>query len=296
MRHNLKSAAWILTVMMLGAQLSGCGPEPVEIGKTVYQKSAASANCRPGTRTGKAGVSNDEITPNGVKFNVRTPSNYDPAVQHPLIVVYAPAGRSRFGNEKMTNLTLAATQAGFVIAYPDHRRMSGKTLIEMARIPEQVAGKWCIDENRIYLTGHSDGGTIAMGLAFLEDTRHIPDAIAASASGIRGSDLAAYPCPEPISVLIMHSKNDRLFPGFGKEAAEWWANCNQCAKDPKPIGADRCVQYPNCAGDVRTWFCEGTAQHAKWPNLNARILDFFGTNGAHNPTGSNAEPEMNGTL
>ena len=284
MRHNLKSASWILIATLLGLSLSGCEPEPVEIGKTDYQKSATAANCRAGMRTGKAGVSNDEITSQGIQFNIRTPSNYDPSIQHPLIVVYAPAGLSRFDNEKMTNLTLAATQAGFVIAYPDHKRMSGKTLIEMAGIPDQIADKWCINKDRIYLTGHSDGGTVTMGLAFLEDTRHIPDAIAASASGIRGSDLKSYPCPEPISVLVMHSKKDRLFPGFGKEAAQWWAACNQCAKDPEAIGVDGCIQYPQCAGNVRTWFCEGTGPHTKWPDLNGTILDFFGRKTAHDPT------------
>jgi polyhydroxybutyrate depolymerase len=284
MLYRPKSSAWILIAVIFGLQLFGCEREPVEIGKTEYRMPAAASKCKTGTRPGKAGITDDEITPNGIKFNVRTPLNYNASFPHPLIIVYAPAGRSRFSNERLTNLTLAATRAGFIIAYPDHKRMSGKVLMEMAGIPDLITGKWCIDDNRIYLTGHSDGGTIAMGLAFLEDTRHVPDAIAPSASGIRGSDLAAYPCPEPISVLIMHSKNDSLFPGFGKEAADWWAACNQCGDQPEPGKAASCLEYPNCAHDVRTWYCEGEASHEEWPGLNSTILDFFADR-------SNGQPE-----
>ncbi len=261
--------------MILGLQSCGCDREPVELGKAEYKNPALPSKCQPGTRTGKAGITDDETTPNGIKYNVRTPSNYDSSVPHPLIVVYAPAGRSRFSSERMTGLTLAATRAGFLIAYPDHQRTSAKVLMEMAAIPDQISGKWCIDRERIYLTGHSDGGNVAMGLAFLQDTRHIPDAIAPSASGIRGSDLAAYPCPEPISVLIMHSKDDELFPGFGKEAATWWADCNQCSGNPEPVDAEGCFDYPNCTSNVKTWYCEGRAPHREWPALNAKLLDFF---------------------
>ncbi|MCI0653491.1 MAG: poly(3-hydroxybutyrate) depolymerase [Methylococcaceae bacterium] len=275
MLYRLKSSAWILIPLIAGSLLLGCERGPVEIGKTEYKNPVASQNCGPGMRTGKVGASDDEITPNGIKFNVRTPSNYDSSVPHPLIVVYAPAGRSRFSNERMTGLTFAATRAGYIIAYPDHQRISAKALIELAGIPGQISGKWCIDENRIYMTGHSDGGTVTMGLGFLEDTRHIPDAIAPSGSGIRGSDLAAYPCPEPISVLIMHSKNDRLFPGFGQEAAEWWANCNRCAKLREPVNVQGCFEYPNCGSNVKTWYCEGEAPHEEWSALNSTILDFF---------------------
>lgn len=277
MRDRVKCSLWRVIAFFLGLYLSGCDRGQVELGKTEYRYPASSPRCKTGTRAGKAGISNDEATPKGFNYTVRTPSNYDSSYPHPLIVVYAPAGTSRFNSERMTRLTPAATAAGFLIAYADHQRMSGKTLIELAGIPEQIAEKWCVDRERIYLTGHSDGGNVAMGLAFLEDTRSLPAAIAPSAAGIRGSDLASYPCPEPISVLIMHSRNDELFPGFGREAAEWWAGCNQCAKNPRPTKPRGCIEYPGCKPNVETWYCEGEAPHTRWPALNAKILKFFST-------------------
>ena len=272
---KLKGTAWVLCAAIATSLIQSCDPPAVDLATTEYQKASDSVGCKPGSRSGHGGIHNDEETAKGTRFNVRTPLNYDGSVQHPLIMVYAPAGRNRFGNERMTNLTFAATRAGFIIAYADHLRMSGRNLIELSEIPNLVANKWCVDRARIYLTGHSDGGTVAMGLAFLEDTRDLAHAIAPSGVGIRGSDLAAYPCPEPISVLVMHSKHDDLFPGYGKESAEWWASCNQCASSPRKTNVAGCQEYPECQSNVITWYCEGKAPHAEWPALNSTIIDFF---------------------
>jgi polyhydroxybutyrate depolymerase len=78
--------------------------------------------------------------------------------------------------------------------------------------PSSVARKWCIDEARIYLTGQSDGGMAADAIAFLAKMRGTADAIAPSAAGVNGKDLAEYSCPEPLPVMVMHSRNDTVFP------------------------------------------------------------------------------------
>jgi polyhydroxybutyrate depolymerase len=76
-------------------------------------------------------------------------------------------------------------------------------------------------------------------------------------------------------VMIIHSAKDTLFPGFGAEAAAWWATCNQCERTPEMRMDKGCVTYPNCAGGVTTQYCEGTEPHARWPALNQPIIDFF---------------------
>ncbi len=128
--------------------------------------------------------------------------------------------------------------AGFIVAYADHRAMTPETVEKLAEIPGLIEKKWCIDKKRIFLTGHSDGGTIAMGIAFINGTKHIPAAIAPSAMGIRGEDLKEYQCPNPLPVMVMHSSHDTLFPGYGKEAIQWWASCNGCDSD-KPCKRGR---------------------------------------------------------
>ena len=245
------------------------------LGKAVYAVDSNTLRCESGTKPGGAGPSNDEQTSAGIRYMVKTPANYDSSVAHPLLMVYAPGGRTRYESEDYMHLTQEGTVAGFVVAYADHRRMTSKAIEELAEIPGLIEKKWCIDKKRIFLTGHSDGGTIAMGIAFITGTKHIPAAIAPSAMGIKGDDLQEQSCPNPLPVMIMHSSHDSLFPGYGKEAIQWWASCNGCDTASPVIDADGCVTYRGCKNNVTTRYCEGTGTHPEWPGKSKEIIDFF---------------------
>ncbi|GAB6142484.1 hypothetical protein JCM14076_32140 [Methylosoma difficile] len=216
------------TYYVPNAEISKASKAGVRINKAVYNTEAISSGCRAGGKQGNAGASDGEKTRDGIHFSVRTPSNYKDTIAHPLLMVYAPAGRDREEAEEHVYLTSEATAAGFVIAYADHQPLSPESVVKLAEIPQLIQEKWCIDKNRIFLTGHSDGGTVAMGIAFFNGTKHIPAAIAPSAVGMRGEDLQDRNCVKPTPVMLMHSSRDKLFPNYGKEAIEWWANCNKC--------------------------------------------------------------------
>jgi polyhydroxybutyrate depolymerase len=245
------------------------------LGEAAYGDEKISPRCEPGTKPGNAGASNDEQTSSGIRYMVKTPENYNSSIAHPLLMVYAPGGRNRFESEDYMYLTQAGTAAGFVVAYADHRTMTPKVIEELAEIPGLIEGKWCIDKKRIFLTGHSDGGTVAMGIAFLTGTKHIPAAIAPSAVGIRGDDLKEQRCPNPLPVMVMHSSRDAHFPGYGKETIQWWAACNGCETASPVLAADGCVTYKACKNNVTTRYCEGTGTHPEWPGKNTAIIDFF---------------------
>jgi poly(3-hydroxybutyrate) depolymerase len=245
------------------------------LGEAVYAVDDNTRRCAPGTKPGTAGASNDEKTSAGIRYMVKTPVNYNSSIAHALLMVYAPGGKNRYESEKYMYLTQEATAAGFIVAYADHRAMTPETIEKLAEIPGLIEKKWCIDNKRIFLTGHSDGGTTAMGIAFLSGTKHIPAAIAPSAVGIRGEDLQEYHCPNPLPVMVMHSSHDTLFPGYGKEAIQWWAACNGCDTASSIKGADGCVTYLSCKNNVPTRYCEGTGTHPEWPGKNKVIIDFF---------------------
>ncbi|TKB71776.1 MAG: hypothetical protein E8D46_16760 [Nitrospira sp.] len=255
------------------------GAEAVKQGtalsETVYTVDKDTQQCESGTRSGSAGPSDDEQTTAGIRYMVKAPANYNATIAHPLLMVYAPARTNRYESEKFVFLTPEATAAGFVVAYADHRRITPKAIEELAEIPGLVEQKWCIDKKRIFLTGHSDGGTTAMAIAFLNGTKHIPAGIAPSAAGIRGEDLKAYQCPPPVPVMLLHSSQDTLFPGYGKEAIQWWAVCNGCDATPPVKDANGCVTYRGCKNNVITRYCEGTGPHTTWPGSNKAIIDFF---------------------
>ena len=260
------------TAFVLYKQLS-YPAEALQIGTYVYPELKES--CDINNKTGAAGITNNLKTRKGFLYHIRTSDNYDARVAHPLMVVFAP-GVSGTLMEKFTGLTRQATESGVVLAYVDGQRLNLDAIEEFGRIPGEIMEKWCIDEQRVFLTGHSDGGTISSALAFLKESTFRPTAIAPSAAGITEKELKEYACPEPLSVMVMHNEGDTHFPGFGKQTARWWASCNQCSETPTPSTASSCVQYPDCANGVETYYCEGQGgSHITWPHLNAPMLDFF---------------------
>jgi polyhydroxybutyrate depolymerase len=275
-----------LSLLTIG--LSGAGViQPVEkndakavkhgnaLSEAVYAVNKEPQQCESGTRPGRAGASDDGKTATGIRYMVKTPVNYNSQIAHPLLMVYAPARTTRYESERFVSLTQEATAAGFIVAYADHRKMTPEAIEELAQIPGLIEKTWCIDKKRIFLTGHSDGGTAAMAIAFIDGTQHIPAAIAPSAAGIRGEDLKEYRCPNPLPIMVMHSSQDRLFPGYGKEAIQWWASCNGCETTSPVKDVDGCVTYMGCENNVITRYCEGTGTHPEWPGNNKAIIDFF---------------------
>jgi len=237
------------------------------------------ARCQSGSRLGPTGKSNHEQIASGIYFAVRTPLNYDNTIQHPLAIVYAPGGKNRFANERITGLTQEMTKKGFVVAYVDNQifltgPLSIPVINDLSTIPKAIGKKWCIDTAKIFLTGHSDGGTVAAAIGYLPKTKHIPHAIAPSAAGIRKKDLSNFDCPDPISILVMQKEDDTLFPNYSKELADWWATCNSCENQATPLRKG-CVEYLNCDQNVKTLFCETPGQHQEWPNMNNVMIDFF---------------------
>lgn len=233
------------------------------------------ASCSNKADSGLAGISENNKTVSGAKYNLRTPSNYNPTVAHPLIVVFAPAGTSTKKSERHVHLTKEATEAGYIIAYASNIRLSLEAIDKLSSIPQDIQQKWCIDSTRIYYTGHSDGGTITNALTFLPSSEHKPTAIAPSAAGMDAESLKQYKCPAPLPVMVFHNADDSHFSGFGKQAADWWANCNQCNNGLNEADTNGCRSYKNCPTSSKTYYCEGPGSHATWPNKNNVLINFF---------------------
>jgi polyhydroxybutyrate depolymerase len=276
-RRSTQLFAHALVLIGLQLAFSAC-PERDRLPQVeAYDYSSAfpTGHCPAGSRDGRAGASDGQVSADGILYNVRAPSNYDATVAHRLLTVYAPAGQNRWTSERLTGLTLPATAAGFVVVYADHRSLGLSAVEQLGAIPNLVAKKWCIDEKRVYVTGHSDGGTVALALAVLDRTRSLPAAVAPSAAGWTGKDLEAYQCRDPIPVMIMHSASDSRFPGWGVQTAAWWAACNHCNVANTRQLEGGCVAYRQCAAGGATLYCEGTGSHREWPNLNRVMLEFF---------------------
>ena len=231
-------------------------------------------------------------------FSVTTPNNYRGDYAHPLLVVWAPSGFSEGLSERFTGLTGQATELGYVVVYVRSMPLSQKALGQLATVPSEVSREWCIDESRVFYTGHSDGGTVSNALTVMTDlalaskesasndstlnnstlnnrTSHNirPQAIAPSAMGMQGKDMAEFSCPQPTAIMLMHNRDDTHFPNFGESVIEWWAQCNQCSGGREAASYPLCEAYTGCAAP--TLFCQAEGGHAHWPGFEHRVLDFF---------------------
>ena len=120
-RNSVIILLFLLPILItLALFFSEDNDEYSQMGNASYSGDKFQVHCEAGTRTGEPGAVNGESTGEGIKYNIRTPLNYDPTIAHPLLMVYSPAKSNRAKTEKLTGLTLKATTAGFIVAYADH--------------------------------------------------------------------------------------------------------------------------------------------------------------------------------
>ncbi|MGH6812303.1 MAG: hypothetical protein ACREDM_08165 [Methylocella sp.] len=239
-------------------------------------ESGIAGACSPGSRTGHADLDDNLQTSDRLTIAVRTPSDYDPTRAYPLLVVYPPAGYNRRQSETFYDLTTEATRRGFIVAYSDHISLSPTAVLRQAKVAATVASFFCVDEASIAYLGHSDGGSMAEGIpAYAGRASAAPHSIVASAAGITSEDLATMACPSIPAVLIVHSRADERFPGFGRGAAAYWGRCAACAPAELNALADGCRDFSGCAGERRVTYCETSLPHKRWPSMNAAMLDFI---------------------
>lgn len=262
-----------LAVVALVAALAACdrAPAPDSVA-AAYDYPAGDTTCTaPPPTPARAGGT--IATGDRLDVLVRVPRNYRPGFAHPLLVVYAAAGMTPESSEHLTGYTPLATAAGFIVAYARHVRPSRAAIAKLARVPAAVAAHYCVDAAHVFMSGHSDGGTTSTAVAAMPETNARVAGLAPSAAGFTGADLATFACPAPRPVLVWHGARDTLFPGYGREAAAWWAKCNACdAAAPAPV--EGCVHYAGCRAPVQ--YCEGDYGHLSWPPQGAaRSLEFF---------------------
>jgi len=271
-----QTAALIATVVIVAFGLLVFSPPARPNVAAARPESGIAAACSPGSRTGRADLDDNLQTSDQLTFAVRTPSNYDPTRAYPLLVVFPPAGFKRRQSENFYDLTTEATRRGFIVAYSDHIGLSPTAVSRQAKVAATVASFFCVDEASIAYLGHSDGGLMAEGIpAYVPKASTAPHSIVASAAGITSEDLATMACPSIPAVLIVHSRADERFPGFGRSAAAYWGRCAACAPENLNALADGCRDFSGCAGGRRVTYCETSLPHKRWPSMNTAMLDFI---------------------
>lgn len=194
------------------------------------------------------------ISVDGVKrsFRIYLPSNYDESKSYPLLI----AMHGRYGNSKnMAKSTLfspLADEYGVIVVYPNGFKKSWNDgrgdgpaaeeniddvkFIDM--LINNLADNYSVNENKVYATGMSNGGFMAMRLAC--ELNHKIAAFS-SVTGTFSDQIDCTP-DRSVPILLIAGTKDELVPYEGGEVAnsgttalgfqellDFWATNNDCA-------------------------------------------------------------------
>lgn len=151
----------------------------------------------------------------------------------------------------------------------------------VAAISEQL----CIDPDRVFVTGFSNGGAMTFRLACQAD-----DLFAATAPVAAGVASSCQP-EQPRSVLILQNVDDPVVPFvLGEVAFGQLAAANSCEGDrttTEPASNTACEIAPTCGDGTTTQLCAVSGISHVWPGgatdpsgpyrATDRIWDFFST-------------------
>jgi polyhydroxybutyrate depolymerase len=204
--------------------------------------------------------------PSARPYGVHLPAGWDRAKPAPLVVFFHGYGSTGASSVRGFGLEGASDAHGFVLAYPDgtvdaegHRFWNATNaccnfgnvdvddVAYAAWLIDDVASKMPIDRNRVYVTGHSNGGFIALRLACDLAPRV---AAAVSFAGAAWSDPSRCNPSEPVSILEVHGDADpivrfdgglvfdrptRVYPGALATVTSWAAK-DRCSGALVPAG------------------------------------------------------------
>jgi len=184
------------------------------------------------------------------------PEGYDPDIPTPLIVVLHGYGGSGAGTDARWGISALADEYVFLTIAPDGPKENGGRQTPfwnasdaccnfegsrsddsgyIRRIIEEIKAGYNVDEARVYVTGHSNGGFMSYRMAYEHS-----DVVAAIVS-LAGANHAEErdPPPYPVHVLQIHGTDDATIDYRGGEIREnrypsaiasvtRWAQYNGC--------------------------------------------------------------------
>jgi polyhydroxybutyrate depolymerase len=230
-------------------------------------------------------------------FIVHVPAAYDNTRPIPLVLNFHGATMTAALQQRTTGMDAKADEAGFVVVYPegvDRSWNAGACCGEAASndiddvgfaraLVGYTRGRVCIDPNRIYATGFSNGGRMSYRLGC--EAADLFAAIAPVAGTKSFPDLDNSPgcAPQrPIPLLdIMGSVDSRIAAQPGQIAE--WREFNGCTDAEADVtyqeGQHACYSYQRCTAGTSVTYCIVDGLGHAWPRsgfvANDRIWALF---------------------
>lgn len=134
---------------------------------------------------------------------------------------------------------------------------SSPDVIFFDEIVRTTSELYCIDKNRVFVHGFSNGGFFVNSLAWHRSTAI--RGIIAVAGGGGGAK---------IPVMVIHGSSDpNVGYYFGQQSVSAYAKANGCGNiNFGAIRFGECQQIPACQAEYPTWFCPWGGNH-HWPEF-----------------------------
>lgn len=214
-------------------------------------------------------------------YFLSVPAGYDPATPHRLVVGFAGTNWSGAQIRPYLNLEEGAAETIFVYPDPLTREFPGwgrlggwqlgphagpaagmEDLIFASALLDELSARYCVDEGRVFATGHSWGGDMAAVVGcFLGDRVRAVAPVAANRpywfEPAGGGDPGCVGSP---SVWTWFGVADSHFTGqdypaqYGDEQDAFWAGARGCGEGARDLalgGDGECVERDGCAAQTR---------------------------------------------
>lgn len=221
-------------------------------------------------------VGEDERT-----YIVSLPDGYDPQNAYPLI--FAFHGRGGSGEGVSNQWYFGIEQTGgtpSIFVYPDGLaddmgtgwpNQDGRDVAFFDAMVETLTGGYCVDENRVFSSGHSYGGIMSFTLACERAS------VLRAVAPVAGARWAQGSCSGPVAALGIHGNpDDDVGYDLGLAAIGRIIETNGCDTSSTAGYAptEFCTSYACDSGYPVIW-CEHQSGH-DWPDFAASsIKDFF---------------------
>ena len=242
-------------------------------------------------------------------FFLTLPEGYDPHEPHKLIIAYPGTNwlgeqvRGYFDFERLA-------QANEIFVYPDplwrdfgawgvlggwllgphaSNAAGDEDLIFAEALIDRLSDDYCIDPQRVFATGHSWGGDMAMvaGCFIGDRLRAAAPAAANRPYWFETSDGGWIDCRGETDMWVFFGRDDRHFssqayPGeFGDEGKDFWLRTRSCGPPGTPVDlpmsllAGECVEFDGCSAGVRYCLYSEETGHQIPEYFSAEVLTYF---------------------
>ncbi len=211
------------------------------------------------------------------KYILRAPDGYDNNHAYRLVVAYAESGSSAMSVATRNYFTMATLDTGktTIFVAPDAVNGDGqwsKSDVQLTdAILAQVEGDLCVDKTRIFATGFSFGGGMAIAVAC---TRADVFRGVAFFSGADLTGSCTGTLTKPIAYYASQASQDSTgtpMPSSGKVKQAEFAAVNGCTPEPNALNfpaagqPHTCTIYKNCSPGHPTVYCVFDGPHGWEP-------------------------------